>query len=198
MDDAGLYPKLRLYYFLLLAREYLADRDKRAALAQVSTGDGDVWQPDFNAGMLGLRVAVLDRLGITALLSQPERELRISDVEVTAIAALVKSNPWLLKTILGLTVGKNEAPIRIVGRLLSLVGVELECVRREGSRGDRQRVYRLVIPDDGRDEIFQVWLERDKARRDVSTNLIDLLLDVQVVDTSVEQNLQLSGRSGTD
>lgn len=177
MDDEGLYPKLRLHYFLSLGREHLRDRDQRAAQAQVDTGDGDVWQPDFNASQMGLRVVAFDKLGITPLLSQPGLELRNSDVEVQAIAEKALSNPWQVKAILGLSVGKNEAPIRIVGRLLGLAGVRLEYVRREGSRGQRERVYRQVIPDDGRNDIFAVWLERDLARREgevsVSRNLID-------------------------
>lgn len=164
MDDAGLYPKLRLLYFLSLGREYLRDRDKRAAQAQVDTGDGDVWQPDFNASQMGLRVVAFDKLGITPLLSQLGRELRDSDPDVKAIAAHAQSIAWQVKAILGLSVGKKEAPIRIVGRLLGLAGVRLEYVRREGSREHRERVYRLVVPSDGREEIFQVWFERDQAQ----------------------------------
>lgn len=90
--------------------------------------------------------------------------------------------------------GKNEAPIRIVGRLLGLAGVRLEYVRREGSRGERERVYRLVVPSDGREEIFRVWLERDLARREaevaVSMNVIDQIY-TQVVDSGGRENLQL-------
>lgn len=82
MDDEGLYPQLRLHYFLSLGREYLSDRDKRAVQAQVDAGDGDVWQPDFNGSQMGLRVAALDKLGITPLLSQIGLELRNSDVAV--------------------------------------------------------------------------------------------------------------------
>lgn len=176
-DDAGWYPQLRLFYFSSLGREYLSERDKRAAQAQAEDGGGRLWKPDFNASQIGVKVAALDRLGVTALLGEPERELRDSDPEVLQIAALARSNPWQIKAILGISVGQNEAPIRLLGRLLGKIGVQLQYLRREGRRGDRHRVYRLAIPDDGRDEIFSVWLARDAARREeaevVSTSPID-------------------------
>jgi hypothetical protein len=185
MDDKGFYLKLRLHYFLLLGREYLSDRDKRAAQAQVDAGCGDVWQPDFNSSQMGLRVTALDYLGVTPLLSQAGRELRNSDPDVQAIARKALVNAWELQAILGLSIGKNEAPIRILGRLLGQVGAGLTCVSRKGSRESRERVYQLHLPDDGRYEIFSVWLERDKAKKDgavsVSTSLIDQI-NTQLVD----------------
>ncbi|MGB7439879.1 MAG: plasmid replication protein, CyRepA1 family, partial [Coleofasciculaceae cyanobacterium] len=258
MDEVGWYPKILLHYLLSLGREYLSDRDKRMASAQVEAGNGDIWKPDFNRSQMGLKVEALDRLGITSLLSQvmwsekdavtrgrgdagnnaqqdnvqrdafsPElsdgnvqgsksptesndaaalfpkgsqshqqtsprhrvspsprlfresgQELRDSDPEVQEIATLALSNPWQIKAILGLTVGENESPVRIVGRLLQLVGVRLKCIGRVGSRDNRQRVYRLIIPDEvERSHIFAVWLERDKARREETQSVSMSLKD---------------------
>jgi hypothetical protein len=184
MDDTGLYPQLRLLYFLSFGREYISDRDKRVAEAQVDAGSGDMWLPDFNASQMGLKISAFDRLGLTALLEQNGREVRNSDPDIKAIAALAQSNPWQIKAIFGIKVGRTENPLRIVGRLLGLAEVELEYLRREGSRGNRERVYRIVIPQGVRFDIFQVWLERDQGKREaegvVSTSLIDQI-DTEVV-----------------
>lgn len=161
-DDEGLYSRLRLHYYLTLGKNHVTARDKRAASAQVEQGKGDVWRPDFNAGQLGLKVKALEVLGVPALLDS-ERELRNSDSDLQDLARLAKSNPYQIKIVLGVAVREKDSPIAILQRIMNRLGLKLNCIKMEGSQGNRQRVYQIEGLEDGRSEIFQRWLERDTA-----------------------------------
>jgi len=167
MDDQGWYPQLRLHYFLTLGRQYLSMRDRSAADFQLKMGLGDVFVPDFNSSQLGLKIRAFDLLGITALLAQDGRELRNSDEDIQAIAAKAKSNPYQIKTVLDVGIAQSDSPIMVVKRLLAKLGVNVEFFKKEGARGSQQRVYRLVLPQDNRIEVFHVWRERDQEKADV-------------------------------
>jgi hypothetical protein len=127
---------------------------------------------------MGVKVAALDLLGVTPLLCEPDRTLRESDPEVQAIASVAQANRWQIKAIFGFTLAENEAPIRIVGRFVRLVGAKLSYMKREGPRGNRERVYQVVFPDDdGREEIVSVWRERDAARQEEAESVSKELID---------------------
>jgi hypothetical protein len=162
LDDEGWYPQLRLHYFLSLGREYLTDRDKRAAAAQLEKGEGDLFKPDFNRSQLGLAVKTLEFLEIPRLLDQPDRELRNSDSDLCAIANQVNANRFAIKSILGIGISDRDTPIAILKRLLDKLGIALQYCRRDGT-GARERVYQIVLPTDERDEVFRIWFERDQA-----------------------------------
>jgi hypothetical protein len=163
-DDKNWYPQLRLHYYLSLGREHLSERDKRAASAQLAHGEGDIWLPAFNRSQLGLSIALLEILGIPDLLTTGG-ELRNSDKKLQALAELAKkkSNPWQIKATLGVSIHSDDTPITVFQKLLTKIGIKLRCLRREGGDGNRQRVYEIVRPTDGRNEIFQGWLERDES-----------------------------------
>jgi hypothetical protein len=55
----------------------------------------------------------------------------------------------------------------VVKRLLAKLGVNVFFLKKEGTRGSQQRVYRLVLPQDNRIEVFHVWRERDQEKADV-------------------------------
>lgn len=167
-DDAGIYPKLRLHYYLTLGRDYVTNRDKRSASAQVEHGKGDVWRPDFNSSQLGLKVKGLELLKIPALLADPDRELRNSDADLAEMARLAKSNPYQVKLILGITVREVDTPIVILRRILEKLGLTLTCIKREGTGESRIRVYQ-VDGKDGRADIFQRWKEKDIALADCAS-----------------------------
>lgn len=161
-DDKNWYPQLRLHYYLTLGRTHLSERDKRAASAQLEHGEGDIWLPTFNKSQLGLAIASLERLGIPSLLTAGG-ELRNSDEKLQTLAELAKSNPWQIKAILGISIHSDDTPLTVLQKLLTKIGIKLRCIRREGGDGNRQRVYEIARPVDGRDEIFQRWLERDES-----------------------------------
>lgn len=187
-DDDGLYPKLRLHYYLSLGKDHVADRDKRAATAQLEQGEGNLWQPDFNGSQLGLKVRGMDLLGIPALLD-PDREFRNSDADLQEFARLAKSNPHQMKVALGVTVKSGDTPLVIFQRCLAQLGLKLSYVKMEGSKGSRTRVYQVAGLAGGRAELFQRWKERDVSLADCSGKSSAV--------KSVEQGVHTVGKENT-
>ena len=182
-DDEGWYSKILSHYYLTVGRPYLIDRDSRQlrAIAQryqhgdctsclqssVTCGlslcrhQNRLWLPDFNRSLLSTPLRLLETL-IVGLL-KPGVQYRGSDPNIQLIAELASCNKRELKTFLGLTIVESDTPIKIAQKLLSLLGLKLTYVGRLGSREQRERVYCFEFYDDGREEIFQSWLQRDKA-----------------------------------
>ncbi len=159
-DDSGYYPQLRLHYYLTLGREFVANRDRK--LGEKMLQAKSAWLPDFNGGQLALVIYALEWLGIPNFIAD-DRELRGTDADLVEIANKALGLKWQVKTVLGITLSDNDSPIVILRRLLSKIGLSLKYVGRDGT-GDRQRVYRVVNADDGRDKIFQNWLALEKPQ----------------------------------
>ncbi|MDY6786065.1 MAG: plasmid replication protein, CyRepA1 family [Cyanobacteriota bacterium] len=163
-DDGGWYAKLRLHYFLTVGRSQLRARDAAVAKQLLEQGEGSIFLPDFNRSQLGAIVGTMERLGLPALLQDRQRELRNTDLDLQAMAAIALSSRSALKTITGLRLAKNSSPAMVVRRFLELLGYGLRYVRIEGNSArtgkKRVRVYCVERPDDGRDRVFKYWLER--------------------------------------
>jgi hypothetical protein len=157
-DDRGWYAKLLLHYYLTIGRDYLAQRDAAIARELIKSGDGSIFLPDFNRSQLGTAVGTMEILGVSALLQSEERELKNTDEDLREMAALALSNRTSIKTALGIGLAANATPITIVRRLLDKVGYGLQCIRRENQTQNRVRVYQMVNPEDGRNEVFRYWL----------------------------------------
>jgi hypothetical protein len=176
-DDEGWYGKILSHYYLTVGRQYLIDRDSRQLRAIALFNKNRLWLPDFNRSLLSTSLRLLETLIIDLLKpgvqqrdctsclksSVPHVQYRGSDRNLQLIAELANANKRELKTFLGLTIVESDTPIKIVQKLLSLLGLKLTCIGRLGSRAKRERVYILESPNDGREEIFATWLERDSA-----------------------------------
>jgi len=160
-DDEGWYGKILSHYYLTVGRPYLIERDSKQLKAISHTNRNRLWLPDFNRSLLSTPLRLLETLIIGLL--KPGVEYRGSDPNLQLIAELAHANKRELKTFLGLTIVESDTPIKIVQKLLSLLGLTLTYIGRLGSRNKRERVYIFESPDDGREEIFATWLERDSA-----------------------------------
>ena len=160
-DDEGWYTKILSHYYLTVGRPYLIERDSRQLRATSKYNQNRLWLPDFNRSLLSTSLRLLETLIIDLL--KPGVEYRGSDPNIKLIAELAHANKRELKTFLGLTMVESDTPIKIAQKLLSLLGLKLTYVGRLGSRAQRERVYVFESPDDGREEIFNSWLQRDSA-----------------------------------
>ncbi|MGV2831582.1 plasmid replication protein, CyRepA1 family [Myxosarcina sp. GI1(2024)] len=159
-DNEGWYGKILSHYYLTVGRPYLIERDSKQLRAIATHTKNRLWLPDFNRSLLSTSLRLLETLIIGLL--KPKVEYRGSDPNINLIAELALANQRELKTFLGLTIVESDTPIKIVQKLLSLLGLKLTCIGRLGSRKERERVYMFEPPDDGREEIFASWLQRDK------------------------------------
>ena len=197
-DDEGWYSKILSHYYLTIGRPYLIDRDSRQLRAIATNSKNRLWLPDFNRSLLSTPLRLLETLiiglfrpgvqqrdGTSCLKSSVSHvQYRGSDPNLQLIAELALANKRELKTFLGLTIVESDTPIKIVQKLLSLLGLKLNYIGRLGSREQRERVYTLEPPLDGREEIFASWLRRDGACTQAeSINNFDNISSVQNLTT---------------
>lgn len=188
-DDRGWYPKLLLHYYLTMGRDYLAQRDAEVVRSLIKSGNGSIFQPDFNRSQLGAAVGILDILGLPVLLQSEQRELKNTDEDLREMATLALANRTSIKTALGIRIAANATPITIARRLLDKVGYGLQCTRRESKARKRIRVYQVVNPNDGRFDVFQYWLASENQRWDILLSGIeDNSLEVNSPIISVNSN----------
>jgi len=161
-DDDGWYAKIRLYYYLTLGRQFLLQRDYKRLHETYEKGGGAVWLPDLNRNQLSVAIACLENLGIMELLS-PNKEWRGTDEALQRLAMLALTHAWDIKAALNITISEKDTPIALAQKLLGKIGVKLEYLRREGSDGERVRVYGYTAPNDGRDSVFAAWIARDEV-----------------------------------
>ncbi len=161
-DDDGWYAQIKLHYYLTVGRQFLKGRDVSRLLEQSLLNNGALWQPDLNRTQMCVAVAVLENLGLLELLV-PNREWRSSDEVLQQMALLAQAHAWDIKAALNITISEKDTPIAIAQKLLGKVGLKLEYLRREGSDGERIRVYGSTTPSDGRDKVFAAWMVRDEA-----------------------------------
>ncbi len=145
-----------------LGRQFLKQRDFKRLHETYEKGGGAVWLPDLNRNQISVAIACLENLGIMELLT-PNKEWRASDEALQRLAILALTHAWDIKAALNITVSEKDTPIALAQKLLGKIGVKLDYLRREGSDGNRVRVYGYTAPSDGRDEVFTAWIERDEV-----------------------------------
>ena len=160
-DDDGWYSKILSHYYLTVGKPYLINRDSKQLKAIAKSNQNRLWLPDFNRSLLSTQLSLLEALVINLL--EPGVDYRGSDPNIQLIAELALVNKRELKTFLSLTVVESDSPIKIVQKLLRLLGLKLTYLGRLGPTTQRERVYRFNPPHDGREAIFQSWLQRDEA-----------------------------------
>ncbi|NJO99212.1 MAG: bifunctional DNA primase/helicase, partial [Pleurocapsa sp. CRU_1_2] len=175
-DDEGWYSQLLSHYYLTVGRSHLIERDIKQIKAIAGHTNNRLWLPDFNRSLLSTSLRLLETLIINLLKPGRTAEMgevsspiassvyyRGSDPNLQLIAELAHANKRELKTFLGLTIVESDTPIKIVQKLLGILGLKLTYIGRFGSRTQRERVYIFEFPNDGREEIFTNWLQRDNA-----------------------------------
>ncbi|MBD1893055.1 plasmid replication protein, CyRepA1 family [Coleofasciculus sp. FACHB-SPT9] len=166
MDDKKLYPKLRLHYFLNVGKEYLSDHDQKSAAA--ATEAKALWKPDFNRAQMGLKVLVLQRLGIEKFLLEEGREFRNGDEDLESLASTAIAQRGRIRTALGISIRLEDSSVVVLRKLMSCLGIKLKPLGRDG-QGERKRFYGLDVSPE-HSEIFQAWLERDLAAASTTSN----------------------------
>ncbi len=189
-DDQGWYRQLRLHYFLGIGNGYLKQRDKRVAEAVFY--QGKIWIPDLNRSQLGVRIGAYQFLGLNRLLDA-SRAFRNTDPDLLQLLAVATDQAWEVKAATGVSVHPDEQPIPLLKKFLAPLGLTLKCEGRdrnaEGKPNAGTRYYRLMGLEDGREAIFQFWLQRDQEHSSVTA---DLLTEAAAAATPVVDPLAVS------
>ncbi|MBW4457422.1 MAG: DUF3854 domain-containing protein [Nostoc indistinguendum CM1-VF10] len=191
-DDEGWYPQLRLYYYLTVGRQFLVPRDRQRAKSLAEAGENSIFKPDFNRGQLLSPVLLFEELKILERLT-PGVQLRGSDL--IEFKAQVLEHRRIINDYLNITISDKLTPIAIFQKFLAKIGQKLTKVGRIGSRDQRENVFEFIPADDSRQNIFQLWLERDRLAHAKKLEFVSELntvsptsnkeLETQVTDTTL-------------
>ncbi|ARV60394.1 DNA primase [Nostocales cyanobacterium HT-58-2] len=155
-DDKGYYSQLLTHYYLTHESEFLRRRDKQEWYQQLSSGEGKVFLPDLKTNTL--KVEALRALGALQFL-EPEREFTENDADLLLLKNITFQCSKHIKRVLGINLSQEKeyiSPIKILNRLLNLLGLKLKRFNNEVYRIDHERLY------DGRQKIFTIWNQRDE------------------------------------
>jgi hypothetical protein len=154
-DDKGYYSQLLTHYYLTHESEFFRVKDKLEWHQQLSWGEGKVFLPDLKT--YTQKVEALRVLGIKQFL-EPEREFTENDADLLTLKNIAYECSKHIQRALGINLGrekKRAQAIKILNRLLNLLGLKLKRVNK---------VYKIdpEALNDGREEIFKVWQQRDE------------------------------------
>ncbi|MEC5033111.1 MAG: plasmid replication protein, CyRepA1 family [Oscillatoria sp. PMC 1051.18] len=159
-DDRGLYAALLLRYYLTVGYQFLFAHTSRLLDDLLTSGEIQVFPPDFNQTLLLGKVQFLRKINLSAVLA-PNRELRNSDADLIQLTQLVKAFAVEVRDLLGVSINSNASPIQVVRQLLAKLGLKLTVKRREGGWGKPIRVYQVAPPSKISQEVINCWLSRD-------------------------------------
>ncbi|MDJ0583622.1 MAG: DUF3854 domain-containing protein, partial [Microcystis sp.] len=138
------------------------DRDALIARKLIESGHGSLFIPDFNSSQLGVIIGTLELLGIPVLLANPERELNNHDADLQKMAEIAIKNRNEIKTITKINLSNSSRPLTIIRHFLNLLGYKLTSKGSQRIAKKYLKVYQIVAPHDGREQVFQQWLFRDE------------------------------------
>jgi hypothetical protein len=154
-DDKGYYCELLLHYYLTHESEYFYVKDQQEWHQQLMWGEGKVFLPDIKT-YTG-KVEAMRALGMLQFL-ESGRKFTEDDADLLLLKNVVFQHSKHIKRLLGtdLLKGKESvSTIKILTRLLKLLGLKLKKI---------EEIYYIDLDTlhDGREEIFNIWHQRDE------------------------------------
>ncbi|MEA5573715.1 plasmid replication protein, CyRepA1 family [Calothrix sp. UHCC 0171] len=185
-DEKGYYSQLLIHYYLTHESEYFRCRDKQELYQQLICGEGKVFLPDLKS--YTLKVEALRALGMQEFLDAG-REFVEEEVDLNRLKNMALQCSQHIKRVLGINlVHEIEAisGIKILNRLLSLLGLKLKRVNQIS----QTKIYKIdqSLLNDGREEIFAVWHQRDKLMLENAKLEVANLVNIDFVNTNIAQN----------
>ncbi|WP_414578459.1 plasmid replication protein, CyRepA1 family [Anabaena sp. CCY 9402-a] len=154
-DDQGYYSQLLIHYYLTHESEYFHIRDQQEWHQQLFLGGGKVFLPDLKT--YTIKIEVMRALGMLQFL-EPEQKFIEDDPNLIWLKDIVFQHSKHIKRVLGIDFNRsrnNSTGIKILSRLLNLLGLKLK-------RSDDFYQIDLNTFNDGREQIFAVWHQRDE------------------------------------
>jgi len=174
-DDRKYYSQLLLHYYLTDESEYFRLRDFQEWNQQLYRGDGKVFLPDIK--IYTLKVEALLALGIPQFL-EPDREFRETDIDLILLRKTTLRCSKQIKRATGVTIPMDTesdrlTSIKILSQFLRLLGLKLKRFKlTDDANLNLDIVYKIASEtfQDGRQEILEVWHERDTLILETASN----------------------------
>lgn len=155
-NDKGYYCQLLTHYYLTHESEFLRVRDKQEWHQQLSWGEGKVFLPDLKTNTL--KTEALRALGVLQFL-ESKRDFTENEADLLLLKNISYQCSKHIQRALGISLFNEKeyvSPIKILNRLLNLLGLKLKQVSHAVYQIDPETL------DDGREEIFAIWQQRDE------------------------------------
>ncbi len=177
-DDQGYYAQLLTHYYLTHESEYFRIRDKQEWHYQLCSGKGKVFLPDLKT--YTLKVEALRALGMLQFLEN-EREFIENDADLILLKNTTLQCSRHIKRALGINLVRNQeniSAIKILSRLLNLLGLKLKRV-------NRVNMIDINTLNDGRKDIFAIWQQRDELMlanmKNLQRDKVDYAFDLELL-----------------
>ncbi|MCL1470796.1 plasmid replication protein, CyRepA1 family [Argonema antarcticum] len=174
-DNRKYYSQLLLHYYLTDESEYFRLRDFQEWNQQLYRGDGKVFLPDIK--LYTLKVEALLELEIPHFI-ELDREFRETDIDLIRLRETTLRCSKQIKRSTGLTIPIETerarlTSIKILSQFLSLLGLKLKRFKlTDNPNSNSDIVYKIASETfhDGRQEIFELWHERDTLILETASN----------------------------
>ena len=162
-DEQGWYAQLRLHYYLTHDPLFVRLRDRKLLDSMLQRGGGMLALQDVQ--LITAQVEMLRALDL-AVLFDPDRRTRTTDEDMQRLWATVLAHRQDMRILFGINVKDTTAPMTAIQSILAKMNLRLICVSRDrnlvnGCRGGL-RVYKFVVPEDNRLDIFKQWKRQDE------------------------------------
>ena len=183
-DDDGWHPRIRLQYYFTVGRHHLPTQDKTSM--QSLKHEKDYFVVDSNKKLIGKKIDAFDYLGINRLYQ--EKQLYKGHPVVVDIFEKCRAALWDMKLVLGIDFSNIKSQIHGIQALLDLLGHQMPFIKKAKTKQGRVRIYGTPLADweeeedkdkpklnddgeaiplsDGREEVYQKWIERDLKREE--------------------------------
>jgi len=162
-DDGDWYKQLRTHFNLTIGQHLVEGRDRQTLIKRFEEFGPEDWQPDVIAATSITKVTALEVLKIPELLKLAGTGETISK-DMPLVREIFEQVQCCYRDVRALLGGiPNKKPMACIRALLKLVGYELKECGRLGT-GKRERLYRVMTPEDGRFKIFERWLVEERER----------------------------------
>ena len=174
-DSLGLYPALRLRFWLSIGRGLLKQKDRKQIKAHKERNQGQIFAPDLNREVNIVKVKLLEdpKLNLKQFL-KPGKEWSNKSLKLRRIKEYVIGYLVHFNQVLKCGIHKDDSPITVIQKILKKVGYKLEYLRNErDGKKKRLRVYGAAISKFSavqhlEKSILQGWLVREKREDEKS------------------------------
>ncbi len=174
-DDDGWFKKIQLHYYLTHGKPFIADKEKqKLATLKEASDNGELFKPDVCKSTLVTKLFCLEILDIMQFFN-PDKVFTHESLKEWFEKINNPMTRFQVKTILGVTIGKELSAIAVAQRILRVLGLKLELFerRRLNPGEEATRIYRgCDINHDGRLAVFDRWFERDSLKQQEQESLV--------------------------
>ncbi|MEP0872912.1 hypothetical protein NDA01_24140, partial [Trichocoleus desertorum AS-A10] len=150
IENQGRFLKQSELLWMIQNPEVAKQIDRRSFTNKIEKA-AFVWLPKVR--QTSLIADLMNRSGYLSLLSNAEYRESDEKVQLFKTWALWNSNE--IRRILGLTINREHSAIKILNKFHKKLGYEAKVIRKEGGRGQQERIWQLSNYHDGdRDAIF--------------------------------------------